>query len=182
MKNYIIVPIENLPECIKSLSAKQPFSCIINAIPQNEGITIGLSLTSDFSAENIPEDVKTTIIESQHKGGTIISFKDNITLFEFSEHNVDYKPLICSYLKEKGINCSIDNNDILCDGFKVAGDMLRNINKTTYLYAIHISINVDINLINKICTKPMDKLPRGLSFYGIKREDILSYLKVPDAL
>lgn len=76
-------------------------------------------------------------------------------------------------LKEKGYNASIVNNDILINNKKIVDFGSRMFGDILYI-AIHISINIDINLIKKICTKPMDKIPDGLVNYGINTEDILN--------
>ena len=77
------------------------------------------------------------------------------------------------YLKQKGLNSvRCDNNDVLVDNFKVASGA-EAILPTGLLYICYqISINQDLEVIKYACTKPMIKVPKALSEYGITTEEI----------
>lgn len=47
-----------------------------------------------------------------------------------------------------------------------------------YFYGTTISINVDVDMINKVCTKKMVKVHKGVSDYGITRADVLNALRI----
>ena len=80
-----------------------------------------------------------------------------------------------NYLTDKGLNCKIAENDLLVDGYKCGSYMSRNIDGVIYT-AIHISINMDVDLIKSICTKPMVKIPKGLSEFGITTDEIKNFI------
>ena len=68
-------------------------------------------------------------------------------------------------------------NDLMIGDNKVIGTAIRTTENKT-LYCIQISFNVDVDLINKISTKKMVKIPKGLSSFGGKtREDLIKEIK-----
>lgn len=82
------------------------------------------------------------------------------------------------YLKSKGLNAIAQDNDILVDGYKVFGCASYHfINQDVTHITCHFTMSVDLELINAICTKPMNKIPKGLSEYGISREEIVDFIK-----
>jgi len=86
-----------------------------------------------------------------------------------------FSKALCNYLKEQGLNTvRTDNNDVLVDNFKVASGCESSINNWQYM-GYQISINQDINLINNICNKPMVKVPKGLSEFGITTDNIKQF-------
>jgi len=86
-------------------------------------------------------------------------------------HFVD---MLYRYLRDKHLNVQINGNDILVDGYKVSGNFSQYIGpKRDTLFGIHISLNVDLDVIKHYCDKEMNKIPKGLSEYGITREELL---------
>ena len=84
---------------------------------------------------------------------------------------------LCKYLAQKGLpSVRQDNNDILVDGFKVASGGEITINNWNYM-GYQISVNQDIEAIENICTKPMIKIPKALSDYGITTDEIVEFCK-----
>ena len=116
-------------------------------------------------------------IFNTHKfGGTIINFKNDLCIGDYQpKHNSfgeDILNAIKEYLISKGLNASFEDNDVLIEGkYKVASYMSTFINECLYT-AIHISIDVDLEIIKAICTKPMNKIPKGLSDYGITQQEM----------
>ena len=117
-------------------------------------------------------------------GGTIVMSEGSIAL-GFIYNNRKYKRWMLSYLladlakhlKTLGLAVTRDRNDILIDGYKVASGCAINLKpdfKWTY-EIIQISINQDIEAIKNICKKPMVKIPKGLSEYGITTETIVNW-------
>ena len=115
------------------------------------------------------------VVESYNNGGTILANKGDIIfshldspengwLYKFADHFVNW-------LKEKGFNAKIENNDILIDGYKVCGLCITRYGRIDFSSAI-LSINVNLDHIKSICKKPMVKVPKGLSEYGITTEEV----------
>lgn len=81
------------------------------------------------------------------------------------------------YLVEKGLNAIYDSNDILIDDYKVYGWSSHFYRDNNALFiSCHFTMSVDLDLIEKICTKPMSKIPKGLKDYGITKEQILDFI------
>lgn len=121
------------------------------------------------------------VLNTQHIGGCIINFKDDLCIYNFQEgfnnFGKNFIDSFCEYLVHKGFIANINNNDLLInDIYKVASYMTRNIDGILYT-AIHISISVDLDLIKQICTKPMNKIPKGLIEFGITTEEVKNFIK-----
>jgi hypothetical protein len=70
-----------------------------------------------------------------------------------------------------------DNNDILVDGFKVASGAEVSLPNGFRYVAYQISINQDLETIKHACLKPMVKVPKALSEYGITTEEMVDFCK-----
>lgn len=176
----LIIPLTAFPVYFKQFQ-KQPYPCIMNLTPSNGKILVALSTNSDCNTKMIDMYDQIEVLHIGHNGGTIIVFDDSITVFKFDTIKpTDIKPQITKYLSGKNISASITGNDILCNGYKVAGDMYRILDNGFFFYGIHISINANAEIINKLCTKPMEKVPRGLAYYGITRKELLNVLQISD--
>ncbi len=70
-----------------------------------------------------------------------------------------------------------NHNDIIIDGYKVASGVEMRVGENLEkIYAtFQISINQDIEAIEHICKKPMVKVPKALSDFGITTEDIVKF-------
>lgn len=111
------------------------------------------------------------------RGGTIIGSKGDIqmALFKFEGWNQakSYVEKMANYLKLKGLNVTFVDNDILIDKkYKVISFGSKDLGNRKIFATIQISLTADPNLINSISAKPMDKIPRGLSYYGITTEEM----------
>ena len=119
------------------------------------------------------------VLHTQHMGGCIINFTGDVCVYNFQDDFNDFgQTFMCklkNYLMGKGLNCKIAENDLLVDGYKCGSYMSRNIDGVIYT-AIHISINMDVDLIKSICTKPMVKIPKGLSEFGITTDEIKEFI------
>lgn len=115
------------------------------------------------------------VYESFNNGGTILASVgdimfshvaelDNGWLASFAEHFVDW-------LKGKGLNAEYVKNDILVDGYKVCGLCITRYGRIDFSSGI-ISLTVNLDHIKAICKKPMEKVPKGLSEYGITSEEV----------
>jgi hypothetical protein len=84
---------------------------------------------------------------------------------------------LAKYLSDKGLPCvRCDNNDVMVDNGKVASGGEIVINGFNYL-GFQISINQDVEAIKNICYKPMVKVPKALSDFGVTTDDIAKFCK-----
>lgn len=119
------------------------------------------------------------ILKTRHFGGAIINFPEDICIGNFQSRTNNFGSSIMDrliqFFIDKGLNAILQDNDILIDGYKCASYMTTNIKGTLYT-AIHISIGMDLDLIKNICTKPMNKIPKGLLDFGITRDEIKKFI------
>lgn len=126
------------------------------------------------------------IIHTQEKhmrASCVVMDKGNIIL-AIKRRNINGKCLanvfsaaLRDYLIEKGLpNVVYDSNDILVDGYKVASGAEGEVNSLRYM-GYQISINQNMELIKSVCKKPMVKVPKGLSEWGITTENIVEFCK-----
>lgn len=115
-------------------------------------------------------------------GGCIIASPNDVQIayikkYKPEESNLHLEILnkIANYYKIKQLNPIIFENDMMIDNYKCASCSSKRFDDMM-LYTLHISINVDLDLIKKICTKPMYKVPKGLSDYGITTQEIVDYI------
>lgn len=115
------------------------------------------------------------VVESYNNGGTILANPGDIIfshldtpengwLWRFRDHFVEW-------LKARGLNVIRDDNDILVDGYKVCGLCITRYGLIDFSSAI-LAVNTNLDDIKRICRKPMVKVPKGLSDYGITTEEV----------
>lgn len=125
--------------------------------------------------EAVCKELGYEVVESYNNGGTILANKgdiifshldapDNGWLYRFAYQFVDW-------LRSKGLNAEYADNDILVDGCKVCGLCITRYGRIDFSSA-YIGININLDHIKKICRKPMRKVPKGLSEYGITTEEV----------
>ena len=163
--------------------------CSFNVRHQIEGLAIlrpteicALITTLDATNKEFVESNNIKTVRMGNSGGCIVAFPDNLEMGYFSK-DVDGTFLerltnqVVDYLKSRGLNVSLDNNDVLIDGtYKVFSTSKAKYNGTLLFGAIHVSINCDAELVDKICSKPMKKIPKGLSEYGITSDEMLDLI------
>lgn len=115
------------------------------------------------------------VYEAYYNGGTIIGNKGDIAFAHFGAiengwHGRFVEAFI-GWLKAKGLNAEYVSNDILVDGYKVCGLCITRYGRIDYT-AGFIGINTNLDHIKAICRKPMNKVPKGLSEYGITTEEV----------
>lgn len=124
---------------------------------------------------DICEALGYTVYEAFNNGGTILTepgdveighwgAPENGWMFRFADYFVEW-------LKAKGLNAEYAKNDILVDGYKVCGLCITRYGRIDYTGA-HIGINTKLEHIKAICKKPMKKVPKGLSEWGIASEEV----------
>lgn len=131
--------------------------------------------------QELPQGV--SIYHTAHNGGTIVGFPDSITLFAFTNraNAPQWREQLSAYLQSKGLKAAVADNDVLVDGFKVAGFMSKWVNREIQYFGCHISIHIDLGMIQRICQKPMVKIPKGLGDYGITRDMVLEALGIAES-
>lgn len=125
--------------------------------------------------EEICQNLGYEIVESYNNAGTIVSNEGDVLIghFYYPENGWydRFIAYIIEWLKDKGLNAEYVSNDILVDGYKVCGMCITRYGRIDYTGGI-ISMNVNLDHIKQICRKPMKKVPKGLSDYGITTEEV----------
>ena len=125
--------------------------------------------------EVVCNDFGYDIVESYNNAGTIVSNAGDVLIGHFAEPENGWYDRFIAYfldwLKAKGLNAVYESNDILVDDYKVCGMCITRYGRIDYTGGI-ISMNVNLDHIKQICRKPMKKVPKGLSEYGITTEEI----------
>lgn len=128
------------------------------------------------SRHNIP------VIQSLNGGGAIVSFCGDLDIAVLSKDSTVYPRgdmfhSLLEYLSRFVPDIQVNKNDITIGGvYKILGlARIRVSNELTYT-VIHININSDLEAIKNICKKPMVKIPKGLSEYGITAQGIIEYI------
>lgn len=171
--NIIPVTLDTVTDEVAKVLYGEKEACIY-CVADAKSAVVGTNHGADLMAIE-REQVK--LIQIKHEGGTIILSPGDVDIgiftYDFSGH--DYRDQIISeilsLLNLNEVSISQDGNDILVNDKKIIGFGSRRYGNILYT-AIHISINADLDLIKKICTKPMKKIPGSLSDYGITSNDI----------
>lgn len=155
--------------------------CFVYGIPDNNYVFQGTThlCDCDYCDKN---GVK--ILPIPNEGGVIVISKGDVELGIFKDNGWDicekYMRKLCEHLKERIPSINYEGNDLIIDGkYKCVGSSSRNLDyNNPYIYtAVHISLNVNLDLINHICQKEMKKIPKGLSDYGFTTDEILEISK-----
>lgn len=125
--------------------------------------------------EDVCRELGYTVYEAFNNGGTILTEPGDVEIGHWHslengwlERFADY---FVEWLKSKGLNAVYADNDILVDGYKVCGTCITRYGRIDYT-GVHIGINTRVDSVRAICRKPMKKVPKGLSEYGITTEEI----------
>lgn len=125
--------------------------------------------------ENVCAEHGYTILDTKHTGGVVVVNNGDVSVVHFGECGNDWMHSFADYLieqyKEKGLNATYEDNDVLIDGYKISGLSATPYGNIQYS-TIHIGINTNLDHIKAICRKPMKKVPKGLSEYGITTEEV----------
>ena len=116
-----------------------------------------------------------SVVESYNNAGTIVSNAGDVLIGHFAEPDNGWYDRFIAYflewLRGKGLNAEFVSNDIVVDGCKVCGMCVTRYGRIDYTGGI-ISVNVNLDDIKAICRKPMQKVPKGLSEYGIASDEV----------
>ena len=173
--SYINVSVTDIPKWYSSF-LKHPIKCCVSWVPLEDKVTIAVGSIKSFDKE-VVRDERFNLVETPHAGGVLLWFKDTIVLSKFGCVAPDWVSRLVSFCKDKGLHVSTSGNDVLVDGYKIAGCMSTPAAHTGIEHhAIYVSISMDIEAIKRVSTKPMVKPPRGLANYGVSREEVLAAL------
>ena len=115
------------------------------------------------------------VYESFNNGGTILGNNGDIMFSHVAEPKngwiFRFAECFIEWLKSKGLNAEFVDNDILVDGCKVCGICITRYGRIDFSSGF-IGINTNLDHIKQICKKPMVKVPKGLSDYGITTEEV----------
>lgn len=130
---------------------------------------------ADAVNEDACEEFGYHVIFTQHTGGAVVVNKGDMSVVYFGTvGNVvmkDFAMYLIERYKERGLNATYEDNDVLIDGYKISGLSATPYGHIQYS-TIHIGINTNLDHIKAICKKPMKKIPKGLSEYGITTEEV----------
>lgn len=170
----------------KELQKKKSFGLII-CINDDLGVCTGLE-SENYNEEELNKTDCFVLRANYHGGTTVVSPGDLSILIYNPDASLigqDCLMIISDYLKQKGILTRIVGNDLLLYkdtsgiGYKVGSwseGTIKNKDWQAYEVCIHFTINVNLDLISKICTKSMNKIPAQLSDYNITAEELLEKL------
>lgn len=115
------------------------------------------------------------VLRAYHGGGVLVINPGDFAIQHFDIIDNDWLqciiPHILNWLHSKNIDAEFTGNDILIDGYKtIAFNHIRH-GRIDHS-GVFFSVNPNLEDIKIICTKPMEKVPKGLSEYGITVEEI----------
>lgn len=118
------------------------------------------------------------ICNSFNFGGTIVVDKGDINLAVTRQNGWDVGNELLQYildrLKNKIPNLTIDDNDLLYKNiYKLVSYASINVGDGFIYSCWNITINPNIDRINKVCTKEMNKIPKSISDFGVTGEEII---------
>ena len=154
---------------------KEGFDVFFN---QDIFLQTGITDTSDTAAA---KEMDIPVWEAGHVGGSIVCFPGDLSLCMFWRNGCDpgvsWMEMCARLLRERGAVVELDHNDVLADGKKVASWANAAYTDGFIQTVAHFSVTVDLDLIRRICTKPMKKVPGALSEYGITAEMLWEEIK-----
>ena len=125
--------------------------------------------------ENVCRELGYGIIELYHNGGTLVLNPGDVLMGHFGDPENEWHNRFIAHfvdwLKDKGLNAVNDGNDVLLDGYKVCAYCVTRYGRIDYT-GTFIGVNTNLDHIKAICRKPMVKVPKGLSEYGISTEEV----------
>lgn len=122
------------------------------------------------------------VYHTHNKGGIIVCFDNDISFGriddrgDFGQVFTDtFKHYLFSHRRHTFDKVEQNANDILYNGVKIASfSVLPKGNK--FITTAHLSLDMDLPLVQSICTKPTWKIPGSLLDLGFKREDLLKFV------
>lgn len=129
------------------------------------------------------EDNNIRVEHTANEGGTIV-VQDGDIEFGFFKYNgfndgLEVMTSICNELKKVlGDRIELADNDLLIDGtYKVGSYSSVDVGDRLIYTGCHISMSVNLEHIQNICLKEMNKIPHGLKQYGIDVVELEQFIR-----
>lgn len=173
----IQVTLDTVTDVVSDILENQKEACVF-CIPEENCAVVGSNGGANM---NMIQKKGIKLVQIKHEGGTIILSPGDVEIGIFTngytgnEYRNAIVNSIIDILKNNGYKPVISGNDVLVNGRKVIGFGSRMFGGILYT-AMQISININLDLIKSICTKPMTKEPDGLANYGVTTDDILNII------
>ena len=168
--------IENAVQRMKEIIQSKT-EIVVYGVPTVPYILTG---ATNIEGKDFEFDGKTKVLSLPNIGGTLIMSEGDLDIghfkLGFNNFNERFGKELLEYLSKKNIKCEWVGNDLIVDSkYKVAS--YSSVMYDGLLYsAFHISVNIHLDIIKKVCKKEMVKIPRGLSDYGITTEELKKLL------
>lgn len=125
--------------------------------------------------KNTCDNMGYTVYPAFYNGGTILCNKGDLVFAHFGNPGngwiYGFVNYFVDWLKARGLNAEFVDNDVLVDGYKVCGTCITRHGQIDYTCCF-VCIDIDLNHITALCRKAMNKVPKGLSEYGITTEEV----------
>ena len=152
--------IEEIIWCVhkQPLAFKSKLSQIDEEYCKKEGILICNSF--NFGGTIVVDEGDVNLAVTRHKGWDMGNEIPQMMLNKFSSRVSDL---------------SVDNNDLLYQGkYKLVSFASINVGDDFIYSCWNLTLNPNIERINRVCTKEMTKIPKSLLDLGITMYDVLS--------
>jgi lipoate-protein ligase A len=107
------------------------------------------------------------VFNIKRSDGCIVAQRGDLSFIRISKNKDEFHyrfiEFLCEKLNQIGIPATTDRNDLMVEDLKVAGCTSFVLPDGRTYYAMHVSININLEHIKYICMKPMKKTPAGLS-------------------
>ena len=126
------------------------------------------------------QELGVMICNLNHQGGTIITDNNdiNFSIITYDKYVMlpyyYFSDRLCSYLKDRGYIVTIDNNDIMYNGYKVAGMVHDDVGDMSR-YSISLSLSDKTELISQLCLKPSIKVPGYIT--GVTKQELMEEIQ-----
>lgn len=162
---------ENCISIIQQIINEQRHEIVYGIVNSKLVLISEMKNINEENARLLGYDIKSGL----HNGGILVLNKGDFEIGYFGEYGNsflnDFIQAMLVFLSSKNLNAEYIDNDLLVNGYKVLGCSNRCWYNIMYT-GIHIAMNVKIEDIQAICTKPMKKIPKGLYDFGITTEEI----------
>lgn len=162
-----------------TLAAERQQECTLVSVADKTGYAIGRE--PDTCNREAIEPQQAAKYEGLWNGGTCVVAKDDVCICILSKqltdvgHDMLLAVKVC--LEKKGLTVVEDGNDLmLVDGgeqMKVASYAYTQLPRCLVETVVHVSIGMEKELIDSVCTKQGKPVMHGLARYGITPEDII---------
>ena len=123
------------------------------------------------------------VYHTHNKGGIIVCFKDDISFGHISKSDgfgQSFTEMFMLYLRNhipERHQCMVIQhaNDVLLNGRKVASFSVLPVGDK-FITTVHLSLNMDLKLVQSICTKATWKIPGSLIDNGYTRDPLLKFV------